>query len=450
MRRAYAIGALALALAGTTAPAQGAGTNGWTRVSRGAVDLVSLPALARTADGSLHVAYVTDVGTGNSAQQATLGRAGSLAGTATIAAGWTTIDDDPRLVPAGGVLHAVLGGRQTAADVGHLYDATSGDGVTWSTAVAVDDSATSAGTAAAVLPDGRLLTARATSGGIALRAGATTSTLATPGHAANAGLVVAGGAVYVAYAVLDTAPGIYVRRLDATTLAPVGPATLAPGSSTGNAMVLTAESTPLVARPDGSVWTAYCVGYPTCHATAVWRVGRAAPLTLPSAADRPHVALSTTADGRLWVAWNRTGTTLSAARSNTAATRFGAVETVPLPYDAAYALAADGLLGPLDAVVNAGQGIFSRRIEPGLSVQARPKHWRHTRSAKVKVKVTDAGAPVKHAKVKAKGTGIKARCTTHKKGTCTLHLRASAKKGKVVLTATKKSYAAATGKLKRR
>jgi hypothetical protein len=450
MRRVWAIAALALALVGTTAPAQAAGANGWTRVSQGAVGLVAVPGLARTGDGVLHVAYVTDVGTGNSAQQATLTRAGALGGTATIAASWTRIDDDPRLVVAGGLLHAVLGGQQTGTDTGRLYDTASATGLSWTPAVAVDDSDASAGTAAAVLPDGRLLTARAGSGGIALRAGATTSTLATPGHAANASLVVAGGAVYVAYTVLDTAPGIYVRQVDPTGLAAVGPALLAPGSAAGNAIVFTAESTPLVAQPDGSVWTAYCLGYPTCHATAVWRVGSATPLTLPSAADRPHVALSTTADGRLWVAWNRTRTTLSAARSNAAGTTFGAVRTVPLPYDAVYALAADGRLGPLDAVVNAGQGIFGRRIEPGLSLKAKPKHWKLTRPAKVKVKVTDAGAPVKHAKVKAKGKGVKARCTTHRKGTCTLHLRASAKKGKVVLTAKKHAYAAATGRLKRK
>jgi hypothetical protein len=450
MRRAWAIAALALALAGTATPAQAVGANGWTRISQGAVGLVAVPGLARTGDGALHVAYVTDVGTGNSAQQATVTRAGSLGGTATIAAGWTRLDDDPRLVVAGGLLHAVLGGQRTGADTGHLYDTASATGLSWSPVVAADDSDASAGTAAAVLPDGRLLTARTGPGGLVLRAGATTSTLATPGHAANATLVVAGGAVYVAYAVLDTAPGIYVRRLDPTSLAAIGPATLAPGSATGSAIVFTAEPTPLVARPDGSVWTAYCLGYPACHATAVWRIGSPTPLTLPSAADQPHVALSTTADGRLWVAWNRTRTTLSATRSNAAGTTFGAVRTLPLPYDAVYALAADGRLGPLDVVVNAGQGIFSQRIEPGLSVRARPKHWRHTRSAKVKVKVTDAGAPVKHAKVKAKGKGVKARCTTHKKGTCTLHLRASAKKGKVVLTAKKKSYAAATGKLKRK
>jgi hypothetical protein len=450
MRHAWAIGALALALTGTAAPAQAAGTDGWTRISQGAVNLVALPDLARTADGTLHVAYVTDVGAGNSARQVGLTRAGALGGTATIAAGWARLDDDPQLVAGGGLLHAVLGGRQTGADPGHLYDSTSADGLTWSDAVAVDDTDASSGTAAAVLPDGRLLTARAGAGGIALRAGATASTLATPGHAANASLVVAGSALYVAYAVLDTAPGIYVRQLDPVTLAAVGPAALAPGSATGDALVFTAEPTPLVARPDGSVWTAYCLGYPTCHATAVWRVGSPTPLTLPSAADQPHVALSTTAGGRLWVAWNRTRTTLSAARSDTAATRFGAIRTLRLPYDAVYALAGDGRLGPLDAVVNAGQGIFTRRVEPGLSMRAKPRHWKHTRPARVKVTVTDAGRPVRHAKVKAKATGLTARCTTHQKGTCTLRLHATAKKGKVTLTAKKKSYAAATGKLRRR
>jgi hypothetical protein len=450
MRR-VAIAALTLVLAvlaSTAARAEAAGTDGWTRISQGAVNLVAVPALARTADGSLHVAYVTDVGTGNSAQQATLTRAGSLGGTATIAAGWTDIDYRPRLLVAGGLLHAVLGGRQTGADTGRLYDTTSATGQTWSTPVTVGGTSASEA-AATVLPDGRLLTAQAISSGLALRAGATASTLATPGHAANASLVMTGGALYVGYAVLDTAPGIYVRQIDPTTLAAIGPAMLAPGSATGGAIVFTAEPTPLVARPGGGVWTAYCLGYPTCHATAVWRVGSAAPLTLPSAADRPHVALSTTAGGRLWVTWNRTRTTLSAARSNTAATAFGAVRTLPLPYGAVYALAADGRLGPLDAVVNAGQGIFARRIEPGLSMKAKPRHWKHTRSATVKVKVTDAGSPVRHAKVKARGKGLTAHCTTHRKGTCTLHLRAS-KKGRVSLTATKKSYAAATGTLKRR
>lgn len=456
MRRAIILPALALALASASAavaaPAQAAGSNGWTRISQGAVDIIAVPGLARTADGDLHVGYVTEVGTGHSAQQVTLGPTDAVGGTSTIAARWPALNYDPKLVVSGGLLHAVLGGQRTTADTGRLYASTSSTGATWSAPTAIDTDDRSEGTAAVALPSGAILTARPGLSGIVLRAGATTATITPVSNAYDANLVVARGAVYLAYVLVDKVPGVYVQRIDPTTLKPIGAAARAPGSATGGSLVFTAagEPTPLVARADGSVWTAYCVGYPTCHATAVWRVGAAAPLSLPSSTQDPHVALSTTAGGRLWVAWNGSGSTLSAARSDTGATRFGAVRTVALPYDSVYALAADGTRGPLDAVVNAGQGIFAQRILPGLSVKAKPKHWKHARATAVKVTVTDAGAPVRHAKVKAKGKGVKARCTTHKLGRCTLHIKGSVKKGKVTLTAHKASYAVATKKLTRK
>ncbi len=114
------------------------------------------------------------------------------------------------------------------------------------------------------------------------------------------------------------------------------------------------------------------------------------------------IGISAGPSGRLWVFYRR-GSRLYATRSNTKATRFGEIVSVPTLSGAPQLLnlVGEGSRGPLDLVAvfrNAsGSSLWHRRLLPGLSLSAKVSG--HT----VTATVTDAGAKVKGAKVKLAG-----------------------------------------------
>jgi hypothetical protein len=150
------------------------------------------------------------------------------------------------------------------------------------------------------------------------------------------------------------------------------------------------------------------------------------------------VSVAAAPTGRLWLFWKKQGTVF-AARTNKAATKFGALRKIKVPGGAGatiFNIAGEASRGPLDllALVDPPSGPlanYHQRILPGLTLKAS-----HKKNGQTAVKVTDAGQPVAGAKVKVKGDGTK---TTGKGGTVAFSLA----EGKHKVTATKKGYAAA-------
>jgi hypothetical protein len=137
-----------------------------------------------------------------------------------------------------------------------------------------------------------------------------------------------------------------------------------------------------------------------------------------------------------------------ARRSNPGATKWGQPVTVKPPKGTSsfYELfGAANPSGPLDvlALVATEPGIatWHSQVEPGLTLSADPTKIKRSKKTGVEFKVTDAGAPVSGAKVKA-GGGASGK--TGSGGTVTLKLGPFGKHAKLVKAkATKDGYALA-------
>jgi hypothetical protein len=220
---------------------------------------------------------------------------------------------------------------------------------------------------------------------------------------------------------------------------PAGPTMTMPGSQVmqGGGTV---SKTPIVARANnGGFYVAYALGYPTANRVRVWRVGASAAKLLARTDANSQTTLAADAKGRLWAVWSDGTfgeTHVLAARSNREATEFGA------PVDAGavrgahstYSLDASATSSALDILALFGTGTESggatyvKRIKAGLTLRARK------RSGRVTFKVTDAGDPVRGAKVRAAGRSGR----TDRRGRVTLRLR----RGKA--TASARGYAPTT------
>jgi hypothetical protein len=220
---------------------------------------------------------------------------------------------------------------------------------------------------------------------------------------------------------------------------PIGSAMQMPGTANMNVGML--SRTPLVARAGGGFYVAYPTGYPTQNSVRVWRVGATKTTLLDKTANNSLAAISADSSGRLWVAW-KDGTRVLASRSNKIATRWGAIVDAGQPKNA-------GSLYTLDASATPGSGVdlfgnygigtnsttstFYARINPGLTLTAKKSGSGYV------LTVTDAGSPVKGAKVKGAGKSD----TTDSKGRAQLNVRR-----KTTVTAGASGYTSASVKLK--
>lgn len=230
---------------------------------------------------------------------------------------------------------------------------------------------------------------------------------------------------------------------------PIGSPVTMPGTSDMAIGIL--GRTPLVARSGGGLYVAYPTGYPRMNRVRVWRVGSGAATQIARLGNGNHpVALAAAPDGRLWVVWaeSRGGAArVLARRSNEKATRFGAVVDAgrPAGAPAAYQLDASPVGNALDVLANFNIGTqprsatYYRRIKPGLTLTARPSRLRRGVRQGVDFTVTDAGDPVRGARVAAGGASA-----TSRDGSVTLRLAGRA----VTARATKAGYTSATRHLR--
>jgi hypothetical protein len=453
--------ATAVALGGSAA----AGAPGsWDTLAAGdAAPAVSQElGLARTADGTLHVAWRE----GDSVVRArAISPAGRLGPMTTVASG-LGLGADPTLVSGGGALRAFF---SAGSPVEGLLSATAPQaGSPWSAPALVVDAelvyARTVGVTAAA--DGTPLQTWYTGGDIAVHRGLSGGPVFVFGQDGsnsrpNIATDTRTGKVLVVWCNFGGANGVFALGVDAASGAPAGSLVKLPGSTTNyqgathSTCVLESEVSrrePLVARVGGGFYVAGMGGYPTLDRVLVWRLDSSGtPVsTIVAAAARnvPHTepAIAAAPDGRIWVAWLQPigtgGRAIVARRSNRAGTVFGAPVTAAAPPGgigvgtvnlSAQADRVD-VVAILGSAATGAKSLRHTQLYPGLTLVRRAAARRSDGSFAVTFAALDAGEPVTGARVRA-GT---ASGLTSGSGSVTLVVP----RGTVRATASKAGYVA--------
>jgi hypothetical protein len=450
----------------------------WSPVTAPDGDNIDQVGLQRTDDGKLHVVWTRKTpgnATLDDLMQTIVTPQGAVGSPQTIASGWVGIGS-PSIARAGNGSLLVEAGATQTTDVSAINSiaawSSADDGASWSAPV------------------------RATTGGgfsndlgLAFGADGTTPFVgwgATLGLFAHRGLDPAtpdgdfqgaagfgccgyspglardsvSGQLVVAWASnANGHPGVFAQQVDQASGAPSGTPSLMPGSVTSYAGQPQADysiaHTPIVSRPGKpGLYVAYAGGYPTTRRVLVWQYGAARSMQVANVARGVRtVGVAATPEGRLWAYWS-SGTRVYASRSNKRATVWGAVTSTPARKGTVsiFHLAGDAQSGLLDlfgAFGRAAPGVqtFHTQLQAGLTLDVTKltvaaKHQPHGKPklrAHVSVKVTDAGDPVKGAKVTVAG----ASKTTGPAGTATLTVPA---RSRLTVTARRAGYVDASVK----
>jgi hypothetical protein len=451
-----------LGLCAVTAGAADAGRPGrWDVVVSGA----NAPAVsqelgvARTADGSLHVAWREGF---NAVRARTISAAGALGAASTVVAGWD-LGADPTLIASAGVRAFFAG----VTPVEGLNTSTApAASSAWSAPALVDDREFARGrtAGAAVLPSGVPLLTWYSAGDIVVRSGVTpgaplyTLTAGGSNTRPNVAADAAGNALVAWCEFTGGTRGVFVQRVGANG-APAGGAVKLPGSTTNDATGIpqaacVLESTvsrrePIVARAGGGFFVAGTSGYPALNRVLVWRLDASGAVSgsivvatsTTSGFSEPAVAAAP--DGRVWAAWLESaggGRRIVARRSNLAGTVFGApVRAMPPGGLVTGTVNLDAQRDRVDVLAIAQSTSGEKSVQhtqllPGLTI-VRTSLVRRRGSASVTFRVLDAGDPVAGARVRAAGrSGV-----TNARGSVTLVVRRGG-----TATATRAGYVAAS------
>jgi hypothetical protein len=471
--------ALALATAGALVPAAAVGgtvtTTSWTKISTNTGLGLASAGLWRTADGRLHVVWPSSDSGTFSLHYSTVGPQAKLLASGTVLQGWAGVSAYPRLVagPDGGIRLIFNGGNGQSGSPYNLdavYSATStsagtawtlaGGSLSQSTIVPLTDDA------AVTESDGTPVAAWS-GGGLAYHVGIDPNIPAkAPDErvAVNAGSVVVGptlarnsdDSVWAGWFTSSgkSDQGYWVDKLLPSQAAKVK----APnsGGSTGNNQPF--QPAAFTARTGGGLYLAYCTPSATvlCGHINLWKAGGTKAVTVPGSADghAMHVAIAAAPAGHLWVMWYDTGLNkIKLVRTNAAVTRFGAVQTLPVPplVDQFDALQAEGSQGPLDMIALVVQNVsgstpayWATEVLPKLGLTGSPSSVSHTVSTTVTFTVTDVGDPVAGATV----TFLGKTATTSSAGIAKITVPKGTPTGNHTATASKGGYRSATFTIK--
>ena len=437
----------------------------WKAVTTPDQSSVNQVGLLRTPDGVLHVAW--DHPTGPNTEDllhTTIARSGRLGATNPIQSGWTGFQNAALVLDPQGlrVFFCAIRSTDSSDPQDELNTLLSSDGgASWvlQPGNVVPDGGQAYGSpvAATSLPNGGTLQAWAGTLGTWVHSGLSP---ATPNHDFQAPIGIYGydpnlatdasaRSVLAWYSSATGHLGVLAQDVAADG-SPIGSAVTMPGTSDMKIGML--GRTPLVARNGGGFYVAYPTGYPRMDRVRVWRVGSGSATQVARLGSGNHpVAFAAAPGGRLWVVWaesRRGAARVLARRSNEKVTRFGAVVDAGRPAGApvAYQLDASPVGNALDVLANFNIGTqphsstYYRRIKPGLTLTARPSRLRRGIRQGVDFTVTDAGDPVRGARVAAGG----ASGSTARDGSVRLRLPGRG----MTVRATKAGYTSATRHLR--
>ncbi len=399
----------------------------WARITAPNGKNTDQVSAVRTPDGALHVVWVTGgPGATEDLHQTVLSSSGRVSITTTIARGWSAIANPAIVRQATGALAVVAGatrsGRTTDPILNQALWMSQNDGAAW-TLDPADISLDSGGAdpvSATLGRDGSTLFATwSSSAGVFVHRGVDPKVAPLnfesgpnccgydPGIALSPSAL---APVVGWYSNATNHTGIYAESVNPSSGAPVGAATLFPGSATRSRGELQAVSpearTPVVARTGGGVYLAAVAGYPTPQRVLVWKfpVPRAAEVGV-EASGASNATLAADPDGRLWAIWasGKSGQpVIHARRSNPAATVWGAEVSALAPAGSSALWKLDGYAQPglvdvLASVSTAGSlATWHTQLRPGLTLT--PSTSSAPRA--LTLRVTDAGAPVAGAAVR--------------------------------------------------
>ncbi len=463
--------ALGLTLVVTLAPVALAGPPGrWTKVTDGTVVNFYEPGLFRTADGVLHVAFARSKGGADGYGHTRVNKAGKQVGSIdTILGGWGSVVEDPVLLDYrdGDGIRLVFSGINGATgspyNTGAMYTSVSTDttGTSWnlnSGSMSQSTLASSGSIGATNDGNGVPMAAWVQGAGNQVRwhHGVDASNPATdPDGSTTSG---SGCCLYHSAMATDLKTGDvwlawYSNQSGAgngTWIKKVSPTTSGnrkvPSSATGGQSVDFIAGVAIAARRGGGVYTATCVGYPTCTRLQLWKVGTTKTWAIPGSGGATDVTIATAPTGRLWVAWVDPNDSVRAVRTNTSATGFGPVRKVGHPggESTTYQIGGEGSSGRMDVLVNVGDALWHTQVLAGLAMTASPKTFDNATKKTVKFVVKDAGQPVKGARVSMGGQSTR----TNSKGVAFLTFPRGFKAGAYTATAKKAGYYRATVKVK--
>jgi hypothetical protein len=410
----------------------------WTKLPNGPQINFYEAALARTANGTLHVVYARNGGPTQDIWHVPI--TGGRVGAATaIASAWAGVENPDVVVAPDGSLRAFWGGIKSTdpANTNNALNTASApaDGSSWALQpgrVSPDSNAYVSPTAAAVTKDGQFVQATTSTFGLGFHYGLTTATpqIRVPGNCCyyDPGIAVdsVSGQTVVGWysnespstAGSSAGSGLFLQEISPAGL--VGTRRLAPGSATadGKSALSTGYRTAVTGRIGAAgIYLVYGAGYPTFLKVDVLRFGSATPALQIPADGAQGANVAAAPQGRLWVFWKRDNV-IYVTRTNRAVTRLEPLSTVAPPpgTDTIWRLDGEGSLGALDLVANiqtSDAAFWYRRILPQLSL-----HASALGAGEARFVVTDAGDPLAGAKVRFRGrTG-----TTNGSGLVTLQL----------------------------
>jgi hypothetical protein len=456
--------ALAPAVARATVPGH------WDPVTAPTGANIDQVALLRTPGGSLHVVWHqdppgSDVGT--ALMHTVIAPTGEVGPAQTIVSGWAGIGDAAIARDTEGHLLLFAPATRSTSGLDPLQSieqwTSPDDGASWTLSpqpIAMDGGFADP-LGGFLGPDGATpFVAWGTSDGLMVHRG-TDETVPNANLQSAAGFSCCGidpgvaldgatGTVVVAwYAIVAQGNAVYARTVDPSTGQPIGTTLQMPGTTGTNTPNQHVGLAGVPGHP--GVWAVYTGGGVLSTKILVWKVGDAAATTI--AAKRTGgfrtPAISVTPDGRLWVAWSANGR-ISAARSNRARTRWGAVTSIPVKRgtQTMYNLATSAETGVLDLLAafspssTGGVQTWHSQIDPGLTITARPRGPKVHLGASVTVTVTvsDAGSAVPGATVTVGGH----RGHTSARGTLTIKLGPFTRATTLHVAAAKQGYASAT------
>jgi len=447
-------------------PAEAQPPREWTRITETTDSNIFEPALARTADGVLHVVRLRKNGTNRDFMHTAIGKDGKVAGAPVkVLEAWVSLNNPDLIVTKEGGLRLLFGGQRTT-DVkdpysnGSLYSAAApAGGATWTLekgAHAQSNAVTASPVGAGTMPDGTPVAAWAVSFALQAHIGLnpktedlkfqTTCCAYQPDIAVDA---VSGEAVLGWYSNATKEQGLYTQTIVPTA----GDRQFVPESATPDRnSSLSLDQRMAIAASLGApgVYVAYGGGYPTYKTVNLWRHGSSDALIVTKAEGARHVNIAAGPEGRLWVMWQRNRRAY-ATRSNRAATRFGTiVEVAPPPGKAEsgiYKVKGEGSLGPLDLFL-ACQSInelatWHTQVFPPLSVSASPAKLIAEEGGTVTFTVSDVDDPVEGATLTVDSNKL----TTNAQGKATMTVPKGNKPGALAAIARKDGYTDASAKV---
>ena len=399
---------------------------------------------ARSADGSLHVAFETNTSWGDSASgvaAVSISPSGHI-GPQVQALSWTGLTSgSPSGIPGlavmpSGALQAVFGGSPSGVDGPWGITSTDG-GATWSAPVNIGSGSMAFGDSNVTLqvPNGAPVLTAGCCGNIVIQqgfgGGAPTYQLTNSGDDAagntDSAVDAKTGAVVASWDSNAGSGGIWLQQAAPSA----GTAQKAPISSqygTGAPLILAGRDV------GPGVFAAYAANFgPTTHIRLLRYGGGSVAVGSLKGLHAAVSGVATGPDGRIWVSWageiNGHGTT-AFTRSNKAVTRFEPIQAGRFTWADLFTLSGDGRLGPLDLLMSGTpdvktgplvQGLYYARVLPELSATIATTSIANGKF-KLTANVTDAGDAVSGATVSAKGQSK----TTSANGSAKLTIAGSA------------------------